>query len=851
MPPVSSQTIIDRGEYLEPEFDANTLQIPQMRGLFMYHRVPLPPGTRKVDYVNQFNALLRPRQAELKRERENALRKEPSDDGIVDGMTGRRIGGGAALAAPRRSSRRSSRAPEEQEEPAGTSVSTRRQRTPSTPVAESSTTTRRRGVPQIQPKVEEESEPEEEEEPPQPPRRVVKKKPTPTAPAGQSNRRKAPLNTVTEDEDADATGGESAWETNNPFQSGPDTTPERPRSSKSKSRINYSAEPVQRPASRRRESDRNYNSSSPAPVPAPETQRRPSSASKPLPRERVEVSIPPFRGYNPPLERIKSAEDWQRQGAKAEVLQEPARELEEEEIPGSEDEEPYHEDDSGLISNHLADISRYTEDDELVPLNDTPQYKRMVSRRSPGAYPHDDEEDQHSEHGEEEEEVYNSKVSQKFAKLNTAEGKKVVRRVRRQSISTPRSWLAPTPFRFLSFLVVMWLGTALHSFKRESAYVGYCDAGSNTNLRILELQTTRQHRRNTAGMCIAKFNITEGLNNELCNPLPVHITNPFEPEICTACPSRAICTPDSVTCQPPFILKPHWSVKYVPFAPKLLDGMPLLGSVALPPTCVEDRERLRKIGGLVKGLEGWLARERGRKVCSGVKVAPGVDGGEAKVLGLEVEALRVSALTSTMRKAEDADDLFDKALAELEKYGAIIKAADHEGVEYAAAVRADFNLACRLRVEARNTWATYRNHVFGLLGSFLSLYIFRRRRINNAIEDAKVKDLVEEALDTLEDREAAYHADPVSVTEPYVVPIHLRDLILRDEHSPSGRQRVWEKVMKVVEGNANVRTNMEEVRGEDTKVWRWIGSTTSTPIAREKRRVSFQGRTGSGSLLKE
>jgi len=260
---------------------------------------------------------------------------------------------------------------------------------------------------------------------------------------------------------------------------------------------------------------------------------------------------------------------------------------------------------------------------------------------------------------------------------------------------------------------------------------------------------------------------------------------------------------------------------------------------------------LRKIGGLVKGIESWLAQERGRKMCSGVKIVPGVDGGEAKALGLEVEALRISAQQKTVRKAEDADELFDKALVELEKYGAIIKSEDKDGAEYVAAVRADFNLMCRLRVEARNTWAAYRNHVFGLLLSILSLYEIRRRRINNAIEDTKVKELVEEALDTLEDREFAYHADPVSTAEPYVVPVHLRDLILRDEHSPSRRQRVWEKVMKVVEDNANVRTNMEEVRGEDTKVWRWIGSTVSTPVAREKRRVSFHGKTASGSLLKD
>ncbi|KAG8874645.1 inner nuclear membrane protein enriched at telomere/subtelomere region [Tulasnella sp. 331] len=746
MPPaVSAQTIIDRGDYLNPQFDPSTLQVAQFRGLFTYHRIPYPATGKKIDYVNVFNTYLKPRIPEFRKARENALRKEPSDDGIVDGVTGRLVGGGAAAAPPpRRSSRRPSRQPEEQEDEPPAPV-TKSRRTPTAPVAESSTATRRRAAPLVQPKVEEESEPSEDDEeepvPQPPPRRVAKKKQTtPSAPAAQSSRRKAGLSAVTEDEDG--TGVESAWEHNNPFQSGPD-----------------------------------------------------SSGGQ---------------GFNPPLERVKSASDWQLEGARMKELRGSPIEVDKEDEEQGQSDLYNTEDDAHLISNHLPDTSRYTGDEELVPLNDTPQYKRMISRRSPGAYPHSDEdEDRHSDgHNEEEqEENYNTNITEKIAQLNM-EGKAVVKRIRQAPVP-PKPWWSPTSFRFISFLAMMWLGTAFRSYKHDSAYIGYCDAGSNTNLRVLELQATRNHRRNAADVCVNKFSLADGVNNELCNPLSVHPMNPFEPEECTTCPTRAICTPDSVICQPPFILKPHWVSKNIPGISRLLDGMPLLGSVAFPPTCVEDREKLRRIGGLVKGMENWLAVERGRKICSGVKVVPGVGGGEAKAFGLEVEALRVSATKSTNRSESDADDLFEKAIAELERYGAIVKSEDTD------------------------------------------LYEIRRRRINSSIEDIKVKQLVEEALDTLEDRELAYHADPVSTAEPYVVPVHLRDLILRDEHSPSGRQRVWEKVMKVVEGNANVRTNMEEVRGEDTKVWRWIGSTAGTPVAREKRRVSFHGKTASGSLLKD
>ena len=40
---------------------------------------------------------------------------------------------------------------------------------------------------------------------------------------------------------------------------------------------------------------------------------------------------------------------------------------------------------------------------------------------------------------------------------------------------------------------------------------------------------------------------------------------------------------------------------------------------------------------------------------------------------------------------------------------------------------------------------------------------------------------------------------------------------------------MWAPVERVVEGNANVRTNLEEVEGGDEqRVWRWVGSAGRT-----------------------
>lgn len=107
-----------------------------------------------------------------------------------------------------------------------------------------------------------------------------------------------------------------------------------------------------------------------------------------------------------------------------------------------------------------------------------------------------------------------------------------------------------------------------------------------------------------------------------------------------------------------------------------------------------------------------------------------------------------------------------------------------------------------------------------------SIVAFRRRRRQFAIESDRVGELVQIALDLLRNTELTYHTDPVSTPHPYLSSVQLRDLILQDEHSVRVRSKLWERVAAVVESNANVRTNLEEVDGGDEmRVWRWVGNT--------------------------
>ena len=107
----------------------------------------------------------------------------------------------------------------------------------------------------------------------------------------------------------------------------------------------------------------------------------------------------------------------------------------------------------------------------------------------------------------------------------------------------------------------------------------------------------------------------------------------------------------------------------------------------------------------------------------------------------------------------------------------------------------------------------------------LGALALKRRRAQNATENERVAGLVQITLDLLRNQELAHHTDPVTAPYPYLSSPQLRDLVLQDEHSVSARTRLWARVERVVEGNTNVRTNLEEVEGSDEqRVWQWVGS---------------------------
>jgi len=339
--------------------------------------------------------------------------------------------------------------------------------------------------------------------------------------------------------------------------------------------------------------------------------------------------------------------------------------------------------------------------------------------------------------------------------------------------------------------------------------------------------------------------------NDPCSLRPL-VSLPH-PKSCTLCPEHASCGQFNVFCDSGYLIKPNIVLSFVPVKPSstelstkyasyaaelffqtvsaVTDGLPGFGSVGLPPRCVEDPQRRRNIGSLGKAIESNLAKERGRRLCLRGHIDHMDSQEDAMRWGIEVENLRqVFRKKTTPSLLPVFDDLFDEAIRQLIQWGGVYINESSDGLRYVAHKTPKMTWDCIITVKSGELWAIWRTTVLASISTIVvalySLYLFTQRQKENR----RITGLVQVALDTLRNQEFTHYTDPVNAPQPYLSSIQLRDLVLQDETSVNTRRRLWERVERIVESNANVRANLEEIEGGDeTRVWRWVGSTGRTP----------------------
>ncbi|ESK96939.1 hypothetical protein Moror_6517 [Moniliophthora roreri MCA 2997] len=775
---LSAAQVIALGEYLEPDFDPATLTISQLLGILGFHNIVYPTPYSKPKLVQLFNDEVKRRASKFKKERLKKENSIASDDGITDGLTGEPLSKRKTTAV-RRSSRRLSKALEEEEQDPSPPR-------PEPPKRRRSSAAPRLGGPSkqvpppIEPTVQEESEPEDEG---LPIRKIGRTKKT--ADVAVANRR------VSQPED-------SGWEDNNIFQSGAESSsPARPSPVKVKARRSSAAPRKSRKSMSAPPSSPSRNEHQPPPLSPPQFKFEPELPA--FPKFRTPTSSKKSGGEKPPNispsppKLVQESVVVQDSPPPEEPVTEPLEALDEE----SEEEAVPEGEEAAIEGNHGPDMNQVI----------------AVQKR-------------------------------------IAEGGHVITPPAIDDALIDEVKPVPLFLRLIYFLVLSALSYAVYEYKAESASIGYCDPGSSTNTALEHLRTTRAavEACNTENRTV----LHEGDVNSPPCPLPSLWPIAALPDSCTPCPEHAICSGHAIACEKPYILKPPLLLSFLPpvtdptainlstslkpeeMAWKVLsqitDGLPGFGSVGIVPSCEEDPRRKKHIGALGKAIELALAQERGTRLCFGdrERSVKEEDGGEARRWGLPLSDLRARFRPSgdASHTSPNFDDIFQEAVQQLVQWGGMLLSEDSKGETYLAHRSPMMTWDCQLKVKSREVWAEWQMTVFGIFALIALYYTSRYRRTRQKAERSRVASLVQVALETLRHQETVHHIDPVSAPQPYLSSLQLRDLVLQEEHSVSMRARLWEKVEKVVEGNANVRTNMEEVSGGDEmRVWRWVGAT--------------------------
>ncbi|KAJ3573973.1 hypothetical protein NP233_g2098 [Leucocoprinus birnbaumii] len=794
---LTSAQIVALGEYLNPDFDPSSLTVSQLLGVLGYHNVTWPTPYSKPKLIQRFEEEIKSKSTKLKRERLKKANSIASDDGITDGLTGKPL---SKAPPPRRSSRRLSKIPAATTDDEASSPvrpePVKRRRSSAQPVL-GGATSRRKARPEVDAIQETDSETEE-----LPVKKVgrTKKK----ADASSQARRIS----LAED---------SGWEDNNIFQSGAEDssparpTPTRPKASRKsvgarKSRKSFSAPPQSPPPA--------------SPIQLKSPQGRPSFSPQAA-EFKPDLPFLPNRDFRLPPKS---------------PLAKPVKEASPEDTDVFEPEQ-----------------EQGAQDHEDV--RESPHFPEPIREESVSAEEKKLSEERELSQAEEQRKAISRRVAASVEEI----------RLHPASLPTEQpSWL----MRFILVGICSIIAYYVHDYKVQSAAIGYCDAGTRTSRAVEEVKAhhllVKECNRENRTSLYPLNDAASGQDPTACPLLPVLPIPP--PESCTPCPEHAACSQFSVSCDTGHLLQPNPLLFFLPTPPSAsnislatassstefiwgavfdtLNGLPGLGSIALPPRCLEDPQRKARISALGREIEVRLGKERGRRVCAGGKnVQDHVkksDGGEAKQWGIELSELKESLRKITPVKLLPAfEDTFNNSLQELVRWGGIIIGEDKEGHRYLAHKTPQFTWKCTLLVKSRETWAQWRSTVFSTLAMIFGVIIARLRYVRNKVESRHVAELVSIALESLRRQEIAHHTDPVTEPQPYLSSLQLRDLILQEEHSVSVRRRLWDRVERVVEGNANVRVNMEEVEGGDElRVWRWVGSSRGSRVEGPESNVS-------------
>jgi hypothetical protein len=93
MSKLTAAQVINLGEYLETDFDPSALTVSQLLGVLGFHNIRYSTPYTKGKLVQLFNDEVKTRSSKFKKDRIKQENSMASDDGIMDGITGKPLNG--------------------------------------------------------------------------------------------------------------------------------------------------------------------------------------------------------------------------------------------------------------------------------------------------------------------------------------------------------------------------------------------------------------------------------------------------------------------------------------------------------------------------------------------------------------------------------------------------------------------------------------------------------------------------------------------------------------------------------------------------------------------------------------
>ncbi|KAJ9125446.1 hypothetical protein QFC22_000407 [Naganishia vaughanmartiniae] len=839
--------------YLAPNFEPSALKVAQLRGILFAHQITVPSTAKKADLVQLFEDNVRPRAQKLL---SDASSVKPSNKGITEiGHDGEPIAALKTAKRPRQSRVKKSAVPEvepvvddadpgadgETEDNDAELVEIRQmpRRTTRRSVAASSSpplgdlpislpsTTRksRKSTMNLAPPLNDDSPVQDSVHVlvPSTIPRTVKKKPSVAVlreesepedekARGNSKAGKIDVETAAPEvtrhtksrksvvvrEDHDAEGGNGNFSDFNPFQSGGENSPqmgvaEQVRLRKKRQTLGgatTSATPS-RANRRRSEPGQGHN---------PLTDGSPDKIStRALPAAGSGVTPPSLKKFQPELGQMRSPPDEWKKSRLSNVAAQSGDEIKDEE------DQQDHADDFG----DNIDLAKYEQHNKLVSERISGRTRSSLVKAGDGGD--------------------SQTLAVQRATEDTAEANDSVSVIHRtEEVTTSQALIKPTAdtsatkhlSQILIILLVSILTPVLRSWQAQSNQIGYCDTGSNVNNRLI------QDRR-------AKMKTIDCKSHKIEDPeyaCQLEQESFFDilgiaPDSCTPCPEHAVCqNGELLRCQQGYQLVPDW--RQTEMTKYLLDGLPATGPVAFPPSCQIDFKRKALSARIAKEIESDLAKRHGDVVCSQSVWNSDLANESLDIVrdGMSEEELKESLFGKMKLSKEDFEEQFGIAVKDLLAYDNIGIARLDNGTTYYAATRSVIPTSCALKIKTAKEAKQHKKEI-GLLSfiSALTLLLQNRYKQKKA-EDAQVKELVAISLAKLQDRKHLHFTEPETASEPYLRPDQMRDdvLILVPQ---AQRKHLWARVQGVVESNANVQVDEQEVFGDVWKTWEWVGST--------------------------